>query len=169
MKQSCTNKIFPGPEHNHQKCLGDAIEKARTLFAARKQRLTPLREEIYRQVLTSHNSLGAYQIRDQLNKNDRNIAPITIYRILELLCEIGLIHRIESQNTYYACHQNHHGQNSKITLICRACGTIAELLDETIDKAFGQLEKKVDFITENRILEIEGLCPECRQTEQPKC
>ena len=169
MNKSGFKNAFPPPHHDHHHCADQAIHKARALFSSKKLLLTPLRERIYRQILTSHNALGAYQLLECLNKNDRKTAPITIYRILDLLCEIGLIHRLQSQNTYFACYQNHDSQNSTITLICRKCGTIAELLDETIDKAFEVLERNVNFITENRVLEIEGICPECHQVDHQKC
>ena len=159
---------FPAPGHNHDKCLAGAIDKARQLFAAQKLKLTPLREEIYRQVLNAHTALGAYEIRDQINRTNRNVAPITIYRILDLLRETGLIHRLESQNTYYACYQEHKSSTSIVTLICQHCGNVAELVDENVEKLMGLLEKNADFVMENRVLEIEGKCPQCRKFVKTK-
>ena len=163
MKSPVADNIFPDPKHDHDKCLKQAVQKARGIFATRNLKLTPLREQIYRQILTAHTALGAYEIRDHLNKTDRNIAPITIYRILDLLRQNGLIHRLESQNTYYACHHNHQNETSFVTLICRGCGVIVELMDDNINKAFDALEQNADFLKEHRVLEIEGLCPQCHE------
>jgi len=159
---------FPIPGHNHSMCLTRAIENARAIFAAKNLNLTPLREEIYRQILTAHTAQGAYQIRDHLNRSGRNVAPITIYRILDLLLEAGLIHRLESQNTYYACFQSHKNSTSIVALICQQCGTVAELVDENIEKLMGLLEKNADFTMANRMLEIEGKCPQCRDEANKK-
>jgi len=163
-----TENVFPAPGHNHSMCLTGAVENARTVFAAKNLNLTPLREEIYRQILTAHTAQGAYQIRDHLNRSDRNVAPITIYRILDLLLEAGLIHRLESQNTYYACFQNHESGTSIVALICQQCGTVAELVDENVEKLMGLLEKNAGFVMENRMLEIAGKCPQCRDEANKK-
>ena len=166
MNSPCSDKIFPGPDHNHDRCLKGAITKARQTFADRKLRLTPLREQIYRRILTARTALGAYEIRDHFIKNNRDIAPITVYRILDLLNEIGLIHRLTSKNSYYACYHDHKGKTAFVTLICQGCGEVAELLDEKIEKLIGKLEKTADFHANQRMLEIDGLCARCRQTDK---
>jgi len=168
MIRTAQKNIFPDPAHNHDKCLGNAVQKARQVFSARNLRLTPLREQIYRQILTSHTALGAYGLLEHLNKADRQIAPITIYRILDLLKEAGLIHRIESQNAYYACYHDHRNAGCFVTLICRGCGTIAEFLDKKLEKTFELLDQNAEFEKERRVLEIEGLCSLCRQPKNKK-
>lgn len=162
MPKTISDKAFPHPEHDHDMCLETAIQKAKKTFESNKLRLTPLRENVLREILNSHRALGAYEILERLKPANQKIAPITIYRILDLLLDLRLIHRLETQNTYYACHHAHHSSNSFVTMICKDCGEIAELIDKNIEKAFEQLEAKVSFAKESRTLEVEGLCPNCQ-------
>ena len=162
MSKTQAKNAFPAPNHNHSRCLSEAIDKAEKLFSRRKLRLTPLRQQIYRQILTSHDAVGAYDILDRMRRQGREIAPITAYRILDLLAEIGLIHRLERQNAYYACFHDHKDDKNFIALVCRRCGTIAELMDRKINRVFDALEKEAGFSKEKRILEVEGLCQRCR-------
>ena len=60
-------------------------------------RLTPLREAVLRVLLSSHQALGAYDIIEKLQVNGRRLAPISVYRIIDVLLEAGLAHRLESQ------------------------------------------------------------------------
>lgn len=163
MSKDKAESAFPTPNHNHARCLNEAIEKAKKIFLSRKLKLTPLREQIYRQILTSHKAVGAYDILDRMRHEGREIAPITAYRILDLLDEMGLIHRLELQNAYYACFHDHTGDKNFITLICRKCGAIAELMDQKINHVFDALEKQVGFTKEKRILEVVGLCQRCHK------
>ncbi len=161
-----SNNAFPTPGHNHKQCLNDAIDKARKVFSLRKLRLTPLREQIYRQILTSHDAIGAYDILDRMRRQGREIAPITAYRILDLLHDMGLIHRLELQNAYYACYRDHEDDKNFIALICRGCGTIAELVDRKVSRVFEALEKEAGFTEEKRVLEVQGLCRSCRDSRK---
>ena len=67
-----------------------------------------------------------YLLSDQLNTRTRRAAPPTVYRALEFLCREGLVHKIESLNAYVGCGAPGHASAAQF-LICRACGTAAEI------------------------------------------
>ena len=52
MNATTASRVFPAPEHDHELCLDEALERARKAFEARGLRLTPLREAVFREVLS---------------------------------------------------------------------------------------------------------------------
>ena len=80
--------VFPGPDHDHDRCSTDAMAVAEALCVQRGQRLTPIRRKVLAALLGTHKPLGAYDIIERLALKGPRPAPITAYRALEL----SLIH-----------------------------------------------------------------------------
>ncbi|MDA0304778.1 MAG: Fur family transcriptional regulator [Proteobacteria bacterium] len=149
--------------HDHIHCLENALGRAGELCRERGVRLTPLRRRVLELVWGGHKPLGAYDILDILKSERRGAAPPTVYRTLEFLLKQGLVHRIESLNSFVGCpfpdqDKPHGGQ----FLICRSCGLTAEMNDHQIDQAIKQSADKIGFAIARPMIEIEGLCPQCR-------
>ncbi|MEL7044404.1 MAG: transcriptional repressor, partial [Pseudomonadota bacterium] len=80
----------------------------RTLAEARcgdlGERLTPARLGAYAELRAAKRSLSAYELIERLEKRQkRKIAPLTVYRHLDFLTRVGLVHRIESTQSYLPC------------------------------------------------------------------
>ena len=152
--------VFPGRGHNHGACVSSALADAEKLCTQNSARLTPLRRTVLKLVWQGHKPLGAYDILQDLRKIRPNAEPPTVYRALEFLLNLGLIHRIERLNAYVGCAhpgETHEGQ----FLICRSCGRAAELHDAAINKILASSAASVGFSLENPMVEVEGLCPNC--------
>ena len=67
-----------------------------------------MRRQVLEALLASHKPLGAYEIMDRLGSK-RRPAPISVYRALDFWRENGLVHRIESRNSFVACVHSHAG------------------------------------------------------------
>ena len=152
---------FPHADHDHQRCVADAIAAAEGLCAQRGARLTALRRRVLELIWDSHAPIGAYDLLRLLSQEHESAAPPTIYRALDFLLEQGLIHRIESLNAFVGCAEPaeaHAGQ----FLICNDCGTAAELHDEGINRAIARGAAELGFAVERRTVEVRGRCPECQ-------
>ena len=67
--------------------------------------------------------LSAYDILDKLH-NFGFRAPLQVYRALDILIELGLVHRLETLNAFVACqHKNCESNYKKTTMF-----TICEML-----------------------------------------
>lgn len=155
---------FQPKNHDHRKCVSEAIAAAEARCARDGRSFTPLRRRVLELVWSSHGPVGAYDLLDALRTERRGAAPPTIYRALEFLMENGLIHRIESLNAYVGCgnpddhsDQHHGGQ----FLICRDCGSVAELDDPKIARAVATRAGALGFQVEQQTVEVTGLCPRC--------
>ena len=117
--------------------------------------------KVFEFIESSKSPLGAYDLLN--NPNLRAIgfkAPTQIYRALNQLLNLRLIHKVESLNTFIACCSEHETGPS-ILAICDNCGQVqdipAEHLAAQIEKEVGQ---KFHGSKELKI-ELKGVCEEC--------
>ena len=151
---------FRTDEHDHGVCVEDALAVAEELCRRQRVSLTALRRRVLELIWRRHGPVGAYELLDQLRTERRGAAPPTIYRALDFLLENRLIHRIESLNAYVGCAGPatfHGGQ----FLICRGCGSVAELDDGAIARRVRSRAQLLGFTVERQTIEIMGLCPKC--------
>ena len=107
--------------------------------------------------------LSAYTILDRLRDHGFR-APLQVYRALEKLLELGLVHRLESINSFVACShpsQDCCGHGTVAFAICNACGQVVEFHDHAIDERLAGWEKAKAFKAEKTTIEIRGLCQAC--------
>ncbi|RDE18890.1 transcriptional repressor [Motiliproteus coralliicola] len=150
--------------HDHGRCIHNAMERALRLCKQNGARLTPVRQRVLELIWQSHRPLGAYQLLEQLSKEGFNSAPPTVYRALEFLLEQGLAHRITSLNAFIGC--SHPGcRHQGYFLICRSCGSAEELPSESLAESLRQQVSQRGFLVESETVELSGLCPDCREQE----
>jgi Fur family zinc uptake transcriptional regulator len=150
MTHAVASKAFPAPEHDHDLCLEEAMERAREAFSNKGLKLTPLRQSVFREIAASHKAIGAYEVLDRLAVRGERLAPISVYRAIEALVAAGIVHRFESRNAFFACHAGH--EMRQLVLACEACGRVAEV-DASADKA--------GFSPKGAVVEVWGLCAAC--------
>jgi len=154
---------FPPTNHDHGRCVADAVAAAERLCKRDGLAFTALRRRVLELVWSSHGPVGAYELLDALRGEGRRAAPPTVYRALEFLRAHGLVHRIESLNAFIGCARpdRHHGGQF---LICRDCGAAAEIDDPTIAGAVHRRAAALGFTVDRQTIEISGQCPRCRRT-----
>lgn len=156
--------LFPRPGHDHASCVDTAVKRAHQLCEAQSVRLTPLRESVLRALLSSHKALGAYEIIEKLQEDGRRLAPISVYRVIEVLVDAGLVHRLESQNAFFACLAEHSDMRSLLVLVCKNCARVAEAEAPSAWKAIKSITQMNGFSVSETILEIQGTCADCDKT-----
>lgn len=150
-----------GGDHDHRHCIEQAVKVAGEICLRRGAKLTPLRRRVLELVWHSHKPVGAYDVLERLQAEDkRSAAPPTVYRALEFLIEQRLIHRIESLNAFVGCVDPSRPHAAQY-LICRQCGVINELEDGAITGAIGSQAERHGFVVHEQTVEIHGLCRVC--------
>jgi Fur family zinc uptake transcriptional regulator len=152
--------VFLNPRHNHARCAADTIAHAEKVCAARAQRLTPIRRKVLEALAASHKPLGAYDIIDAVG--GPRPAPITVYRALEFLIAVGLVHRIASRNAFLACVNNHRNGALVAFLICEGCGAVGEATGAAVGQSLTTAARSAGFTPKMSVVEITGLCAHCR-------
>lgn len=145
------------------------LAQAEARCIARGARLTELRRDVLALILAAPQPSGAYALLDGLRATRRAAAPPTIYRALEFLQEQGLIHKIERLSAYIGCvdtgHDHGHGHDHAHQaqfLICRRCGTVAEIEDHALAHALTNAARRAGFTVSGATIEAEGLCASCQ-------
>lgn len=151
--------------HNHTKCMTDALSVADELCAERGARMTELRRRVLSLIWESHAPVGAYAIMAMLKREGRNAMPPTVYRALDFLQEQGLVHRIASLNAFIGCSRPTDAHGAQY-LICRRCGTVAEIENGAIGGAIAASARELGFDMTGQTVEIAGICRDC--LEHPK-
>jgi Fur family zinc uptake transcriptional regulator len=152
--------LFPKKGHDHDRCIDSAIAQAEKVCEAENARFTDMRRKVFSLIWQSHTAVTAYELLDALQAEGQRVQPPTVYRALEFLTDLGLVHRIESLNAYFGCDQpdcDHLGQY----FICTRCGRVAETVDEDVSIAVRKAAKQVGFKIEATTVEIKGLCHDC--------
>lgn len=137
------------------------MERARRICDEKRIKMTALRETILREIASSHRPVGAYDIIERVARSGRRLAPISVYRILDVFLEAGLVHRIESRNAFFVCAGTHSDAASPVVLLCEDCGRVAET---EVPEAWGAIAKATRagrFTVKDTVLEVKGLCADC--------
>lgn len=162
-------------QHNchvhHPNDIEARIASAVALCQSSDVRFTPLRQEVYRLILSADKPMGAYDLISALqnsrftqsseSRKKTNIAPPTIYRSLDFLLSQGLIHQLNSLNAYIPCCHPRDSHTSAF-LICNECKTVQEYSNVPIDNIITLSEKDTEFTVQKSIIELQGLCHECK-------
>ncbi len=105
--------------------------------------------------------LGAYDILDRVRGRGVR-APAQVYRALERLRDLGLVHRVETLNAFVPCrHAHENAQGPVILVICDHCGATRETEDRAIGGRLHALAATQGFLVQSSSLELRGTCSAC--------
>lgn len=125
---------------------------------------TKQREMIVDLLAKTDKALSPYDMRDTLKKQKIDADVVTIYRILETLEKLSLVHKVLAVNGYVRCHTEdvrkknfcHH------YLLCKNCHRIDEVEGEDLSKLEDKIESGNRFKIDSHYLEFTGLCKDCQ-------
>ncbi|MEP6065092.1 MAG: transcriptional repressor [Paracoccaceae bacterium] len=109
---------------------------------------------------SSERPMTAYQILEQLQVDEPDIAPPTVYRTLSALTDLGHAHRLESIKAFVPCRCNH-VESVPVLAICGDCGTVQEHDGSDLLPTLTSLTDQSNFRSDRHIVEIHGQCGTC--------
>ena len=126
---------------------------------------TPLREEVLRSVGEEQRPLSAAEIMAAV-QDRMSINKVTLYRILDLLVDKGLVKRLSAGDRafrYGMGETRHHPDHPHF--VCSACGVMECLGPHLLPSNVKELQSKGNRIVKNVELRFEGICESCLQNE----
>jgi Fur family ferric uptake transcriptional regulator len=119
------------------------------------------------EVIGNNNSpLSAQQIFKTMSRN-AIINRVTVYRILDLLVEKGLVNRISSGRRSFvygpAANENHPAHPH---FYCRSCGNLECLNPESLNVDTQPLRQTFPGLIEHVEVRVDGICKNCLRTEK---
>ena len=163
--QQADRPAFHDGRHEHEGCIEDALARAEGVCRQRGARLTPLRRKVLELVWGSHRAVKAYDLLAALGDGEGAAKPPTVYRTLEFLMDLGLVHRIDSLNAFVGCPKPDRSHSAQF-LICGGCGEVSEINAASIDRAVADQAAGSGFALSRQIIELHGKCPHCTALPQ---
>lgn len=147
--------------HDHDD-ITTRLKEAEALCVSQNARLTPLRKQVLHAILDTNAPTGAYDILAKIkNTSDKPAAPPTVYRSLDFLLDMGLIHRLSSINAFIPCCHPREGHQAAF-LICSECKTVKEASADALLHHLSHLAQSDEFSIHHTIIEISGICQQCK-------
>lgn len=138
------------------------IDHALRTLATAGHRASGPRAEVLEAMASLGCATSASEIADRLRERKSRVGLASIYRALDLLNRLELVHRIdvgEGVARYEPAHQSgeHHHH-----MVCDNCGTVVPFEDQWLERAIGRLSKRVEFAIAAHDVTLHGECPACR-------
>jgi Fur family zinc uptake transcriptional regulator len=146
--------------------LAEKLDQAEAHCRAQGAQLTTLRREVLTLILGADSPLTAYQLLDQLKTQRKSAVPPTIYRALDFLIQLRLVHRLERLNAFIPCLDSGHNHHDVQFLICAKCGTVAEIEDAATTQALADAARRCGFTPHHAMVELDGVCANCTGKEE---
>jgi len=129
-------------------------------------RLTSKRRRLLASLVQATGPLSAYELAQAYrDENGEELPVMTVYRMLDVFMEAGVVHKLRSTNQYMPCSHiacDHPHARAQF-LICDGCGLVREM--DFAEKELRQLDRKArssGFHLFRDQLELHGLCDSCQ-------
>lgn len=105
----------------------------------------------------------ADEVYTALKKDNPELSLGTVYRNLNLLCELGMLKKIHIDNAKerYDVRTDRHSH-----LLCTVCNRVFDITDEALDGIEKRISEKYGYIVEDVSLNVKGKCAECAKLEK---
>ena len=124
-------------------------------------RLTPIRRRIFELIWEGHAPVKAYDLLKRMQAEGWSSAPSLVYRALAFLSKHGLVHHLTSLNAYVGCHKGGEDHCAQF-FVCSACARVDHVDDDGLADMVGKTAGRLGYAPDNQVVEIKGLCPDCR-------
>ena len=124
-------------------------------------RATPARLALMSLLEKSDKPLDVKEMIDFLDKKDLKTDPATVFRIVNMFTEKGLVKPVQLNEGKFRYElkdkaDHHH-------LVCEKCGDIEDISDCNISALEKEIEKKKKFKVTSHSLEFFGICQSCQR------
>lgn len=135
------------------------------MFKDNNYKLTAQRKDILDVLIdNSGKHYSAEELYEEVKRINPDIGLATVYRTLELMCQLGIAHQLDFDYNFKRYELNLEGEHHH-HLICIDCGKIIEFNDQDLEDFEKRLEEDYQFrIIEHRI-KFYGQCKECKKRE----
>jgi Fur family ferric uptake transcriptional regulator len=139
----------------------DWREHVQAVLAAAGLKRGGARDRVIELLAAQACALSAVEIEDALRASGRPTGRASIYRVLELLAEHGLVERVsvgDGQTRFERVrlggHHHHH-------LVCEQCGRLEAFDDPGLERAIDRLSERLGARIDSHDVLLRGACQRC--------
>lgn len=142
---------------------GPWIDNARAVLAGRGYRAGGARSAVVESLGRAGGCLTADEVVARLREEGGRAGPASVYRALNLLSELGLLHRatVGDAPVRYDLvdpggeHDHHHH------IVCERCGRTVTFADPELEQAIDAVSERVGYVVDSHDVTLRGSCAEC--------
>ena len=149
--------------NQHKQCVSKAKIRFNNRLKQYGQSIGTYDEPVMELLLSDHRCLSAYDIADKVSEAGKRVQPVQIYRSLEKLMNLGVVHRISTKNSYIACYEEGDCKTGQF-LICTECEKVKEVESNLIENEITASAEKNRFSITSQTIEVLGFCAKCQKT-----
>ncbi|MGO9751563.1 MAG: Fur family transcriptional regulator [Solirubrobacteraceae bacterium] len=138
------------------------VEHARAVLDQAGHRKARARSALIDLLANQPCALSALEIEDRLREGDQRVARASIYRILELLGEHGLVARLELGDGTTRYELIDPGGEHHHHLVCDECGRVVPFDDRDLERAIERLTRRLEFRADEHEVVLHGACSDCQ-------
>lgn len=158
-------KANPAKEVAENESPGEKENEVASLFEQRGIRWTPQRQLVLDTFQRRSGHISAEEVHSEISKTFPRVNLSTVYRTLELLCELGVAVEVvpnkgDDRRRYELVEGAEHYH-----LICEICGAEMELAPEVIKQLQAQIQERYNFQLKLPHFVGLGRCANCRESE----
>lgn len=124
-------------------------------------KFTSMRKEVLYILWGAKKPLKAYEILESLIKIKSNSQAPSIYRTLDFFAVHGVVHKIESIQSYTLCCEPAKHLYSEVLMVCNECHQVIEVYDPLVQEMVLRLANDNSFTLKQDIIELKGSCEQC--------
>jgi Fur family transcriptional regulator, ferric uptake regulator len=119
------------------------------------------RERVIELLASQPCALSAVEIEDALRASSRPTGRASIYRVLDLLAEHGLVERVAVGDGQARFERTHPSGIHHHHLVCDRCGRLVAFDDPGLERAIDQLSERLGVRIESHDVLLRGACERC--------
>jgi Fur family ferric uptake transcriptional regulator len=104
----------------------------------------------------------AQELFDGLRSAGRSVGIASVYRALDQLAELGLVHRVELGEGLTRFEPAHPGGEHHHHLVCGTCGKVDTFDDPELERAIREVAGSHDYSLGQHDVVLRGSCQACR-------
>jgi Fur family ferric uptake transcriptional regulator len=120
------------------------------------------REAVIAYLSKQHCCLSAQEVLEGLRAEGRSVGIASVYRALDQLAELGLVHRIDLGEGLTRFEPAQPGGEHHHHLVCGSCGKVDTFDDPALEHAISAVAGSHGYALGQHDVVLRGACGECR-------
>ena len=143
------------------------VNRFREYLKGRNLRLTPERRTVLETMLRREGHFDAEELLQFVRRRNKTVSRATLYRTLDHLRGAGLVwmHRFGGGHALY---EHVYGRKHHDHMICDRCQRVIEFMNDEIETLQEEVCHAHDFESTRHVMQIFGICSECRKKERER-
>jgi Fe2+ or Zn2+ uptake regulation protein len=128
-------------------------------------RITQQRKAVLTCIAEATEPLSAPKLYEALEKraDGSPVDRVSVYRVLDTLLELHLVHRVQPNGLYVACTHHQCTTSFHVMTRCTECQTVKEqhVPHEVVAPLLFHMTQTLAFTPDTHLLHIDGVCSRC--------